>query len=58
MKPGLSRSLLKCKPIKMGGIESVPRGPAIESVTYIRGNTLFTCNADEKRNETVIAFSM
>jgi cupin len=31
MKPRLRSRLLKCKPIKMGGIESVYSGPAIQS---------------------------
>ena len=58
VKPSPRRSLLKCKPKKMGSIESVHSGPAIASVAYIRRNALFTCNADETWNETVIAVTV
>src|SRR5580704_13662074 len=58
MKPGPRRSLLQCKLEEMGGIESVYRRPAIESVADIRRDALFTCNADQQWNEAVIAVTV
>ncbi len=34
------------------------RGPAVKAVAHIRRNTLFTRDADETRNEAVIAVAM
>jgi len=58
VKPGPRRGLLKCKPEKVGRIESVHSGPAIQSVAYIRRNALFIRNSDESRNEAVIAVTV
>src|SRR5205807_6441295 len=46
------------EPVEMGSIEPVHRGPAVEPVTHIRRNALFTRDLDETRNEAVITVAM
>src|SRR5258708_35609238 len=58
VKPRSRRSFLERQPEEMGGIEPVHRGPAVEPVTGIRGNALFTRDADQRRHEAVIAAAM
>src|ERR1700675_207674 len=58
VKPSPRSSLLKCQPKKIGSIESVHSGPAIEPVAHICRNAFFTCNPDESWNEAVIAVAV
>jgi len=58
VKPGSRGTLLKRQPEEMGSIEPVHRGPAVEPITHIGRNALFTCDADESRDEAVIAVAM
>jgi hypothetical protein len=55
---GSSGTLLKHEPVEMSSIEPVNRGPAVKPVANIRRNALFTRDADESRNETVITVAM
>jgi hypothetical protein len=58
MEGGTRRTLLKHKPVEMGNIEPVHRRPAVVPVAHIRRNALFSRDADQCRNEAVIALAM
>ena len=51
-------AFLKCESEEMRGVKPVHRRPAVESVTDIRRDALFAPDADERRNESVIALAM
>src|SRR5262249_28962230 len=58
MKRSSRGSLLKNEPVQVSSIEAVHCGPAVKPVAHIRGDALFTRDADESRYEAVIAISM
>src|SRR5258706_1209234 len=51
-------AILKRQPEYVGGIEPVHGGPAIDPVTDVCRNALFSRDGDETRYEPVIAVSM
>src|SRR5882762_8807529 len=55
---GSSGTLLNRQPEEMGGVESMHRGPAVEPVTHIRRNALLPRDADDCRNEAVVAVTV
>src|SRR5258708_38850601 len=46
------------KPVEMSSIQLVHRGPTVEPVAYIRGNGLFSCNADQAWHKAVITVAV
>jgi len=56
--PDSRGTLLKGKFKKMGGIEPVNRRPAVERVPHLRRNACPPRDADEGRDEAVIAVAM
>src|SRR5205809_3845844 len=55
MISGSRRTLLKYEPIKMSSIEPVHRGPVVEPFAHICRNPLSPRDADQNRNETMVA---
>jgi hypothetical protein len=53
-----SRTLLQYEPVEMTGIEPMYCRPTVESLSYIRGNSLFPRDADQVWDKSVIAFSV
>jgi hypothetical protein len=58
MIPASSAALLEHEPVEISCIEPMHRRPAAESVSYICGDALLVCNADQAWHEAVIAFSV
>src|SRR5438445_3215594 len=58
MVAGAATALLQHQPVKPGGIEPVHGGPAVEALAGVDRGTLLTRNADEDRDEAVIASTM
>ena len=52
------RTILQHEPVQTSRIEPVHRGPAVEPLTYVSRCSLLTRDADECRNEAVIAVAM
>jgi len=55
---GCRGAFLKRKPVEMSSIESMHRGPAVESVPYKCGNALFPCDANQARYKAVITVAV
>ena len=55
---GASGTFLKHKPEEMGSIEPMHRRPLVEPFAQMGRDTLLACDADEDRNEAVIAIAM
>ena len=51
-------SFLKHQPVQASSIEPMNRRPAIESITHIRRNAIFTGDGDKPRNKSMIAVAM
>src|SRR5579864_5679325 len=55
---GAGRTLLKHEPVEAGSIQTMYRGPAVEPVSDIGGNAFLTRDANQSRDEAVIALTM
>src|SRR5580700_10096010 len=56
--PSSDGTLLKREAVEMSSIEPMYRGPAVEPITYIRRNTLFTCDANQAWHKAVITVAV
>ena len=55
---GARRAFFQREPIDMSGVEAVDCRPAIRAVTDVGRNAFFSRDANETRNEAVIAITM
>src|SRR6202040_22092 len=55
---GSRGSFLQHELIKMSSTEPMPRRPAVEPAADIRGNALFTCDADQAWHKAVITVAV
>src|SRR5689334_101405 len=51
-------AFLQHAPVETSGIQPVHCRPTVQALSDICGNTLFACEADEKRDESMIAVPM
>src|ERR1700722_10440317 len=51
-------TFLEHESVEMSSIQPVHRGPAVEPVAYKCGNALFTCDANQAWNKTVITVAV
>src|SRR5579871_4017842 len=58
VEPGSRGPVLDCLPEQTGGVQTVHRGPPVQPVADVRRYPLLARDADERRNEAVIAVAV